>query len=159
VAPTRGERWATIPYLVSGVAVIAVSFFLEVRYPVSGEVSRVLGIVCVAVGMAMVFWATLTARDAVLGEIEPRSERLVRTGPFALIRHPMYLGFTIALTGVALSARSWPGLLCVVLLFVPSAILRAKAEERALARKFKDEWVRYAGETGFLFPRPRRGRS
>ena len=69
----------------------------------------------------------------------------------------MYLGFTIALLGVALSARSWPGLIGVALLFVPSAVLRARAEERALSRKFGKEWDRYAARTGFFFIRRSRG--
>ena len=150
------SRWGTFPYLMSGVIVIAVSFYVDVRYATYPEVSRVAGMGLVVLGLAGVFWSTLVARDAVLGEIEPRSEKLIQRGPFALVRHPMYLGFTIALSGIALSSRSWPGLICVLLLFVPSAILRARMEERALAARFGEEWQRYAAGVPFLLPGLRR---
>jgi protein-S-isoprenylcysteine O-methyltransferase Ste14 len=150
------SRGVTFPYLITGVIVIAVSFYVDVRYTQYPEVSRVFGMLLVSLGLASVFWSTLVARDAVLGEIEPRSDKLIQRGPFALVRHPMYLGFSIALSGIAISARSWPGLICVFLLFVPSAIFRAKMEERALAAKFGEEWQAYAARVPFMLPGPRR---
>lgn len=150
------SRAATLPYLIAGVIVIAVSFYVDVRYDMVPEVSRILGMLLVVLGLGCVFWSTLVARDAVLGEIEPRSDKLIQRGPFALIRHPMYLGFTIALFGIAVSARSWPGMICVFVLFVPSAIFRAKMEERALSRRFGDEWQSYAARVPFMLPGSRR---
>lgn len=153
------SRWATLPYLASGAMVIGISFYVDLRYPMSPEVSKLLGIALVVLGLGFVFWSTLVARNAVLGEIEPRSDKLIRTGPFALIRHPMYLGFSIALLGVAVSARSWPGMVCLFLLFLPSAIFRARREERALAARFGEQWRDYAARVPFLLPGPVRSHS
>jgi protein-S-isoprenylcysteine O-methyltransferase Ste14 len=146
------SRWSTVPYLISGATVIGVSFFVDERWSLLPEVSRYSGLALVFLGLGMVFWATAVGRDAVLGEIEPNTEKLVQAGPFGLVRHPMYLGFSAALLGVTLSARSWPGLICVFLLFLPSAIYRAKMEERALARKFGEGWKHYASKVGFMLP-------
>jgi protein-S-isoprenylcysteine O-methyltransferase Ste14 len=69
-----------------------------------------------------------------------------------MVRHPVYLGMTIALLGAAISLRSWPGMVAVLLLFLPSEIYRAWLEERALSAKFGGEWLKYAARTSFILP-------
>ncbi len=76
----------------------------------------------------------------------------MRSGPYRFVRHPVYLGMTVALAGVAISVRSWPGLIAVLGLFLPSEIYRAKLEEEALRKTHGAEWEAYADETGFLLP-------
>ena len=46
-------------------------------------------------------------------EISP-GQKIVSTGPYALVRHPMYLGLLIALLGVPLALGSWWGLLTLI---------------------------------------------
>lgn len=116
------------------------------------ERARSVGLAIVAAGMALVVWAALHIRGGMVGEVEPVQERLVERGPYRLVRHPVYLGMTIALCGVPVAIRSWLGLIGVLLLFLPSEIYRARLEERALFRRFGSEWVEYATRTGFLLP-------
>lgn len=77
---------------------------------------------------------------------------LIKTGPYRFVRHPVYLGMTIALTGIPVAMRSCYGLIGVFLLFLPSEIYRAKLEEKALKGKFGSEWEAYAARTGFMLP-------
>jgi protein-S-isoprenylcysteine O-methyltransferase Ste14 len=86
------------------------------------------------------------------GIIHSRLEILVKDGPYRYIRHPVCLGITIAFYGIPIAMRSWPGLIAVFLLFLPSKIYRAKLEEKALAKKFGGEWKSYALRTGFFLP-------
>lgn len=137
---------------VTGVVVILISFFVDLRFPISREIAKPLGLVIVFLGMALVLWATWHIREAFLGEVEPRLEVLVQDGPYRLLRHPVYLGMTVALAGLTLTTRSWPGLVGVFLLFLPSEIYRARLEENALFRKFGEEWEEYADQTGFFLP-------
>jgi protein-S-isoprenylcysteine O-methyltransferase Ste14 len=60
---------------------------------------------------------------------------LVQTGPFALVRHPMYSGGLVLAVGWALCVQSWLTLGYAIALFV---FLDAKSrrEERWLAEKF-----------------------
>jgi protein-S-isoprenylcysteine O-methyltransferase Ste14 len=60
---------------------------------------------------------------------------LVDTGPFALVRHPMYSGGFLLALGWALVVRSWLTLGYVVLLFV-FLDLKSRREERWLHEKF-----------------------
>ncbi|MGE5388492.1 MAG: methyltransferase family protein [Hyphomicrobiales bacterium] len=78
---------------------------------------------------------------------EERGQRIVMTGPYAIVRHPMYGGATLFLFGTPLLLGSAFGLVFASLLVVLLAI-RSILEERALADRFPDyaayrEKVRY----------------
>ncbi len=60
---------------------------------------------------------------------------LVTSGPYRLVRHPIYLGEMLAAAGVA-AIRFRVASLLVLLLFVAVQLLRARAEEEKLARTF-----------------------
>jgi protein-S-isoprenylcysteine O-methyltransferase Ste14 len=137
---------------VTGVGVVLISFLVELRLPMPKEIAKPLGLFIVIAGMSLVVWAAIHIREAFLGEVKPRLDVLVRDGPYRFVRHPVYLGMTIALLGLAVALRSWPGLIGVFLLFLPSEIYRARLEEKALARKFGSEWENYAAQTGFILP-------
>ena len=64
---------------------------------------------------------------------EERGQRVIDTGPYAVVRHPMYSSALLYLIGMPFLLGSWIGLL-----FVPAYVAglapRAMAEERLLAR-------------------------
>ncbi len=138
--------------VVTGAGVLLVSFLVESRLPISKLTAKSLGLSIVFAGMSLVVSAAGHLKGAFLGEVEPRLDVLVKQGPYRFVRHPVYLGMTIALFGAAFTIRSWPGLIGTLLIFLPSEIHRAKLEEAALARKFGDEWERYSSQTGFFLP-------
>jgi protein-S-isoprenylcysteine O-methyltransferase Ste14 len=142
---------------VSGVGIVLISFLVDWRFPMSTETAKPLGMFIVAAGMSLVVWAAVYIKRAFLGEVEPRLEILVQNGPYRLIRHPVYLGMTIALAGLTIALRSWLGLIGVFLLFLPSEVYRARLEEGALLHKFGGKWENYTARTGFILP-PIRGK-
>lgn len=156
--PTK-QRLATLFYFVSGVAAVAISLFVNARGPISKAIAWPVGLALFAAGWVVAIWALSQIRTAALAEIEPKLDHLLRRGPYRYVRHPIYLGAIIALTGFAVIMRSWPGLLAVIFLFVPSVVFRARLEDRALGRKFGREWNQYSARTGFLLPRSRRVRA
>jgi protein-S-isoprenylcysteine O-methyltransferase Ste14 len=80
--------------------------------------------------------------------------RLVTHGPFAYVRHPMYLGGQLAEIGALLVFRNWTALL--VALNAPTLFLRARREEEALAAEFGEEWKAYRQRVPAWLPRLRR---
>jgi protein-S-isoprenylcysteine O-methyltransferase Ste14 len=68
------------------------------------------------------------------GIIEVSAEqRVISTGPYALVRHPMYLGALVLLLGVPLALGSWWGLLTMIpMTFV--LVVRILFEERFLGK-------------------------
>src|SRR4029079_11801414 len=58
-------------------------------------------------------------------------QKVISTGPYALVRHPMYVGVLVMIIGVPLALGSWWGL-AVVALIMPVLIWRILDEERLL---------------------------
>jgi protein-S-isoprenylcysteine O-methyltransferase Ste14 len=138
--------------LAAAIIVFLLSFFTDLRFGMPEQSAKILGISIVFSGMGLVIWAAVHLKGAFLGEVAPRLEVLVQDGPYRFIRHPVYLGMTIALAGVPVALRSWLGLMGVLVLFLPSEIIRARLEEEALREKFGKEWEHYAAHTGFFIP-------
>jgi protein-S-isoprenylcysteine O-methyltransferase Ste14 len=65
-------------------------------------------------------------------ELAP-DQKVVSTGPYGLVRHPMYAGGLVMLLGMPVALGSWWGLLVVVAI-MPALIWRLLAEEKFLAR-------------------------
>ncbi|MEW5987426.1 MAG: isoprenylcysteine carboxylmethyltransferase family protein [Chloroflexota bacterium] len=67
--------------------------------------------------------------------------QLVTGGPYAYVRHPMYLGIIVAACGSLLLYRAWTTLL-VALAFLGLPV-RARREEQVLAAAFGPQWQEY----------------
>jgi protein-S-isoprenylcysteine O-methyltransferase Ste14 len=63
-----------------------------------------------------------------------QDQKVVSTGPYAIVRHPMYSGALVLLIGTPLALGSWWTLLLVPL-FLPILIVRILNEEKVLARR------------------------
>jgi protein-S-isoprenylcysteine O-methyltransferase Ste14 len=82
---------------------------------------------------ALVFRENSFAAPIVRVQAE-RHQRVIDTGPYAVVRHPMYASALLYLVGMPLLLGSWYGLLCVPLMIAGLAP-RAVFEERHLARE------------------------
>jgi protein-S-isoprenylcysteine O-methyltransferase Ste14 len=77
---------------------------------------------------------------------------LVTTGPYRLVRHPIYLGLVLLVMGEALAFGSWPALVIVLSGIVPSFAWRARAEEKVLSRTFGERYAVYRQRTKMIIP-------
>ena len=87
----------------------------------------------VAIGFLIVFLVfrenTFTSGTIELAE----DKRVINTGPYAIVRHPMYAGALVMFVGMPLALGSWWGLL-VAAAIVPVLIMRLEREESFLAQ-------------------------
>jgi protein-S-isoprenylcysteine O-methyltransferase Ste14 len=77
---------------------------------------------------------------------------LVTTGPYRLVRHPIYLGLTLVAVGQALAFSSWPAFLIVLSGIVPTFAWRARTEETLLSRTFGRRYALYQKQTKMIIP-------
>ena len=79
------------------------------------------GDVLVALGYLTIFFVfkenTFTSATI---EVDPQ-QKVISTGPYALVRHPMYAGSIVMLTGIPLALGSWWGLF-IIILMMPALI-------------------------------------
>jgi protein-S-isoprenylcysteine O-methyltransferase Ste14 len=117
------------------------------------EPLRAVGLLLVTAGVAFSLWAIVTLGrhyDLVL-EIHADHE-LVRTGPFAWARHPVYTGLIVHFLGACLATGNLILVAGTLLGTIPAFVVRARAEERLLRERFGTEYDRYAREVGMLAP-------
>lgn len=84
------------------------------------------------------------------------THRLVTTGPYAHVRHPMYLAVIAAAIGSLLVYRTWAALGFVIIML--GLAVRARREESVLVQEFGPEWEAYASRVPPCLPRLRRRR-
>jgi protein-S-isoprenylcysteine O-methyltransferase Ste14 len=80
--------------------------------------------------------------------------KLITHGPFALVRHPLYLGLQVVAIGGLLVYRNWTFVFIAVNFL--ALFIRARREEQALAAEFGKEWEIYASQVPAWIPRFRR---
>ena len=77
--------------------------------------------------------------DAALGA----DHRLVQSGPYALVRNPIYTSMLLVLCAIAVIIAGWKLFVAAVLLFVIGTEIRVRIEERLLASHFGGEFQAY----------------
>jgi protein-S-isoprenylcysteine O-methyltransferase Ste14 len=106
-------------------------------------------------GLAIALWARLHLgqywSDKVVLQID---HQLIRSGPYAYMRHPIYSGVLLGVAGTALLLGEWRGVLAFALLLTNYAI-KAKKEERILSTRFGGQFQDQMRRAGFLLPRLR----
>ena len=79
---------------------------------------------------------------------------LVKEGPYAKIRHPIYLAFLLMQISVLLLTSNWLIGFCGLAIIIAVIAIRVPEEERLLIEQFGDEYRKYMKNTGMLLPKP-----
>ena len=115
--------------------------------------ARWLGIGMGVLGDVFSWWVFSNLGNNVTPTIVTRQKaRLVTSGPYRWIRHPLYVMGLIVFIGFALGAENWFIALTGSLGFVLLTI-RAREEEARLIEKFGDKYRLYMKNTGRFFPK------
>ena len=112
-----------------------------------------LGSLLAVAGAALVLRARAELGSA--WSFVPKADRetgLVTTGPYHLLRHPIYLGLILLAVGEALAFSSWPAFFIVLSGVVPTVAWRACAEEKLLSRTFGERYEAYRQRTKMIIP-------
>jgi protein-S-isoprenylcysteine O-methyltransferase Ste14 len=110
------------------------------------------GALLLALGLAFSVWARIyLGRNWSATVTVKQDHELIRGGPYALVRHPIYTGLLLAFIGSAIVRGEWRGVLAVVIVF--AALWRKlRLEERWMIETFGDQYRRYRERTAALIP-------
>ena len=108
---------------------------------------RSFGLTILTVGMVLAIWAKITMKEnwGMPGiHAIARQKQLVKIGPFAYTRNPIYVGIVLMSFGMAIALKS-PFVFLVFVLFsyFYHTILK---EENALAQHFGEEYIHYCSD-------------
>jgi len=130
---------------------------LPLALPASARiVALALGTLLFFPGLALYLWARLTLGEmynvsSSMGAQLYADHCLITGGPFAFVRHPMYLGVILASVGGLLIYRTWTFVFTTVTFL--GLVLRARREEQALAAEFGQQWEAYRQRVPGWIPR------
>ncbi len=121
----------------------------------------VIGALLYLPGLSLVLWGRLAlgknyfVSTAISAQLFT-GHRLVTSGPYAFVRHPMYVGLLLAAWGSLLIYFTWTTAYFAV--FAPAVLMRSRREEIALAAEFGEQWTEYCKRVPAFFPRLRKDR-
>ncbi len=80
-----------------------------------------------------------------------QGHELITTGPYAVVRHPIYTGILSGFLGMAISISQVRGFIVVVLVFLVFW-LKLRMEEEWMRSQFGETYATYARQTAALVP-------
>jgi protein-S-isoprenylcysteine O-methyltransferase Ste14 len=106
-------------------------------------------------GFLFAWWARIYLGPLWSGAVTIKEDhRVVDTGPYALVRHPIYTGLITATLATAAAIATWPALAGCVLVTL-GIWIKARIEERFLAAELgQNEYGAYRRRVPMLVPIP-----
>jgi protein-S-isoprenylcysteine O-methyltransferase Ste14 len=80
-----------------------------------------------------------------------QGHELITTGPYAVVRHPIYIGILIGFLGMAIAISQVRGFITFALFFL-AFWMKLRREEKWMRSQFGEVYVTYAHHTAALVP-------
>jgi len=153
----NGWRWYVPPILLpvewlvpTVLLLLGLGEFEAGWYPV-----RLLGLALGLGGAGVLVWASASLGQFLIHEAAIlQNHALITSGPYRLVRHPIYSGYLALLMGSGVATLNvW--LLLLWPFSLGGILIQAGSEERLLESKFGHVYTDYAARTGRLVPRSR----
>jgi len=114
--------------------------------------TQLIDLILTASGISLAIWARIHLGQYWSGRATLlKGHKLIQTGPYRWVRHPIYSGMICALLGTALALGQVRGLLAVLVLSA-SYIRKLLIEETMLTGQFGDDYRKFKTRTNALFP-------
>lgn len=111
-----------------------------------------LGVAFVFCGAAFGAWARFTIGTNWSGDVTLKEDHeLIKRGPYALVRHPIYTALFAMLFGTALAYGQYEN----VVIFVAAVLvftIKMRAEERLMTEAFPDQYPEYRSHVKAIVP-------
>ena len=139
----RRDLWAIAVTLVA-IDAVGISTRLEVTQPGAAG----LGMMLTLLGTVLALWSIAALRSSF--SFLPQARQLVTHGPYALVRHPIYLAGLLIMAGEIIPRWSLESAILSAV-FVGAQLIRLRMEEGLLANTF-EAYAAYRANTPALIP-------
>ena len=111
------------------------------------------GLAFTVAGLCFAVWARIHLGKYWSGRITLKeNHRVIQTGPYALVRHPIYSGLILALFGTAITLGTMPAFAGFAFMLI-AFVRKLKIEETWLCSQFGAEYEAYRNRVKALIPR------
>jgi protein-S-isoprenylcysteine O-methyltransferase Ste14 len=148
---TGGRRGMRLPGLSFLLVLVLIRVFPGGDLGDHRPILEAIGTVVFASGIALAIWARVhLGRNWGMPMTQKAEPELVTSGPYRLVRHPIYSGLLLAMLGTALAASliNWIAIAILAAYFLCSASI----EERNLKKTFPAAYPAYRARTKMLIP-------
>ena len=156
----RSFRERRSPVATASMAAFFVLLYLTIRFRWSAQeldglsVLRSFGLVLMAFGALFNIWGRIFLKTNWADQVRIYDDQqLVTTGPYRIVRHPLYASLIWMFFGAAAAYLNPLAALETSLVFIPAMVYRSNLEERVLAETFSDAYSTYRKNTGRFFPK------
>lgn len=162
----RAQRRASIGNrLLYGIPVVLAAFLMSSsRLPLPWLTTRILprttllnwlALSLTVAGIGFAIWARFYLGQNWSSAVSIKvGHELIRTGPYAWVRHPIYSGLLLALFGTALAIGK-SGNFIALGLFFAGFWIKSRLEENFMRKTFGEQYLEYCRDAGALIPRIR----
>ena len=122
----------------------------------NGPISIMTGLLAICAAVSSVWLITMAVKT--LGKEWSLTARLVEghqlatSGPYSLVRHPIYSGMLGMLLATGLAVSHWAALLVALILFLIGTTIRVRSEEKLLREAFGEQFETYARSVRAIVP-------
>jgi protein-S-isoprenylcysteine O-methyltransferase Ste14 len=157
---TRHEpRWSRLAHIIPLLLAAVLLVIPRMHIPILGDRflpltwwSYWIGAALTAAGLLFTVWARIHIGRNWSGTVTIKEgHELVTSGPYAIVRHPIYSGLLLALVGSALARGEWRGVLAVVIAFL-ALWRKLRLEERWMQEQFGPAYEAYRQRVAALIP-------
>ena len=153
-ARERASYWVLIVVLIGSMAsALYIARSGAFAIPVGRWAFFVVGVVVMALGIALRVWAVVVLGRAFTVEVRVRDgQEVVDRGPYRVVRHPSYTGLLLVYLGTGLALGDWLAVILVIVPPVAAVVFRIGIEERALLAGLGEAYRRYGAGRKRLVP-------
>ncbi|MDB5211981.1 MAG: isoprenylcysteine carboxylmethyltransferase family protein [Sediminibacterium sp.] len=112
-----------------------------------------IGILMVVTGISFRAWAVRSLGKYFTATVQIKDDhRLVKTGPYHIVRHPSYTGAFLALIAGGVILESLAGFIISCIAMIIAYYVRIGIEEKELIARFGNDYLAYKRETKMIIP-------
>jgi protein-S-isoprenylcysteine O-methyltransferase len=126
--------------------------FLGYQLFPANAVSGTAGLIICALALAFAIWARTTLGSNWSGNVTLKKEHeLVQSGPYSIVRHPIYTGFFFGMLGAAVTIGQVKGFVALPIIFFNHRY-KILLEEKLMLQQFPDAYPDYSKKTAAYIP-------
>ncbi len=146
------KKDSALGWLLVSVQILVFVVFILLPWREPSALSLVIGGVMVIAAIVFLVWAFTSLGKALTANPVPLEDATLRTsGPFALVRHPIYSGLLLGLLGLTIIMGSW---WTMAWWFISVLFFWGKSrwEDTLLRSKYDETWIAWSATTPALVP-------